>query len=209
MGKSSVFNRLLEQERAIVTDIPGTTRDLVSETASIEGIPVKLVDTAGIREGHGLVETLGIERSFQAIADADLTLVVIDLSAPLDAADLEIVERITGPPDDGSGWATSRTCRNRAIEQRIPAHVGVDRRRRGGTAARNHSRSRSRGHPRARDWIHHQRPPRAVIERSAGVFGEGQGRGPAQIPHEMLLLDLYAALRPLDAMTGATTAMTS
>jgi hypothetical protein len=68
VGKSSLFNRLLEQDRAIVTDIPGTTRDLVSETASIGGIPVKLVDTAGIREGTELVESLGIERSWQAMA---------------------------------------------------------------------------------------------------------------------------------------------
>src|SRR5579859_4739818 len=82
VGKSSLFNRLLEQDRAIVTDIPGTTRDLVSETAAIGGIPVKFVDTAGIRESHEVVETLGIERSYQAMADADLTLVVADLSQP-------------------------------------------------------------------------------------------------------------------------------
>ena len=59
VGKSSLFNRLLEQDRAIVTDIPGTTRDLVSEVAAIDGIPVKFVDTAGIRAGQDLVETLG------------------------------------------------------------------------------------------------------------------------------------------------------
>src|SRR5579883_721778 len=81
VGKSSLFNRLLEQDRAIVTDIPGTTRDLVSEATSLDGIPVKLVDTAGIRHGQDLVETLGIERSYQAIADADLTLLVLDVSA--------------------------------------------------------------------------------------------------------------------------------
>ncbi len=73
---------MLEQDRAIVTDIPGTTRDLVSETASIGGIPVKLYDTAGIRDGAELVESLGIERSYQAMADADLTLVVVDLPQP-------------------------------------------------------------------------------------------------------------------------------
>ena len=83
VGKSSLFNRLLEQDRAIVTDIPGTTRDLVSETTSLEGIPVKLVDTAGIREAQDLVETLGIERSYQAMADADLTLLVLDASTDL------------------------------------------------------------------------------------------------------------------------------
>src|ERR1035441_4335677 len=79
VGKSSLFNRLLEQDRAIVTETPGTTRDLVSETASIGGIPVRLCDTAGIRQTAERVESLGIERSYQAMADADLTLVVLDL----------------------------------------------------------------------------------------------------------------------------------
>ncbi len=81
MGKSSLFNRLVEQDRAIVTEIPGTTRDTISETASLHGIPVRFVDTAGIRAGEDRVEQLGIERSYQAMADADLTLVVIDASA--------------------------------------------------------------------------------------------------------------------------------
>jgi len=83
VGKSSLFNRLLEQDRAIVTDIPGTTRDLVSETASLDGIPVKFVDTAGIHQGQDVVENLGIERSYRAMADADLTLVVVDASTAL------------------------------------------------------------------------------------------------------------------------------
>jgi tRNA modification GTPase len=61
-----------------VTDIPGTTRDLVSETAAFSGIPVTLVDTAGIRDTSEVIEKLGIEKSFQAIADADATIVVID-----------------------------------------------------------------------------------------------------------------------------------
>src|SRR5262249_11462092 len=87
------FNRLLEQDRAIVTDIPGTTRDLVSETASIGGIPVKLYDTAGIREASELVESLGIERSLQAMADAGLTLGLVGLSQPADAADRELIGR--------------------------------------------------------------------------------------------------------------------
>src|SRR6185369_5695831 len=93
VGKSSLFNRLLEQDRAIVTDIAGTTRDLVSEVAAIHGIPVKLVDTAGIRDSVERVESLGIERSFQAMADADLTIVVIDRSAPLDPPDRNLIAR--------------------------------------------------------------------------------------------------------------------
>src|SRR5580692_8032059 len=93
VGKSSLFNCLLEQDRAIVTDIPGTTRDLVSETASIGGIPVKLYDTAGIRAGSELVESLGIERTLQAIADMDLTLVVVDLPEGITAEDRELIAR--------------------------------------------------------------------------------------------------------------------
>ncbi len=80
VGKSSLFNRLLEQDRAIVTDIPGTARDLVSEVAQAGWVPIGLVDTAGIRTGQDLVENLGIARSYQAMADADFTLVVVDHS---------------------------------------------------------------------------------------------------------------------------------
>ena len=93
VGKSSLFNCLLEQDRAIVTDIPGTTRDLVSETAAIGGIPVKLYDTAGIRVGSELVESLGIERTLQAMADVDLTLVVVDLSQGITPEDRELIAR--------------------------------------------------------------------------------------------------------------------
>ena len=95
-GKSSLFNRLLDQDRAIVTEIPGTTRDLVSETASLGGIPIKFVDTAGIRAGGDTVEALGIERSYQAIADADLTLVVVDLSRADDPRVDALIERAAG-----------------------------------------------------------------------------------------------------------------
>ena len=96
VGKSSLFNRLLEQDRAIVTEIPGTTRDVVSETASLGGIPVKLLDTAGIRLGQDVVESLGIERSYQAMADADLTLIVVDASQALSKEDEALIERARG-----------------------------------------------------------------------------------------------------------------
>src|SRR5581483_4133560 len=94
VGKSSLFNRLLEQERAIVTEIPGTTRDTVSEATSLEGIPVKLVDTAGIREASDVVESLGVERSYQAMADADLTLIVLDRPAGLTEPDRLLLEKL-------------------------------------------------------------------------------------------------------------------
>jgi tRNA modification GTPase len=78
VGKSSLFNCLVEHERAIVTATPGTTRDLISETVAIGGIPVKLVDTAGIRQALDEAESIGIRKSLEALADADLVLVVVD-----------------------------------------------------------------------------------------------------------------------------------
>src|SRR5436305_5497490 len=82
VGKSSLFNRLVERERAIVTATPGTTRDLVSETVAIGGIPIKLVDTAGIRRALDEAEGIGIQKSMEALADADMVIIVLDASQP-------------------------------------------------------------------------------------------------------------------------------
>ncbi len=98
VGKSSVFNALLHEERSIVTEIPGTTRDLVSETAQIEGIPVRLMDTAGIREANDRVEQLGIDRSVEALGDADQVLFIVDGSEPWTTLDQQILLRLEGRP---------------------------------------------------------------------------------------------------------------
>ncbi len=90
VGKSSLLNALLRTNRAIVTDIPGTTRDTVEETLNLRGVPLVLIDTAGITHSENVVERIGIERSRAAIAQADLVLFVVDGSAPPTAADLEI-----------------------------------------------------------------------------------------------------------------------
>jgi tRNA modification GTPase len=90
VGKSSVFNALLAQDRSIVTEAPGTTRDLVSEYASISGIPVRLMDTAGIRKSDDRIERLGIGRSRQAIADSDAVLLVVDSSFPQSKEDIDL-----------------------------------------------------------------------------------------------------------------------
>src|ERR1700731_4774612 len=87
VGKSSLFNRLVETDRAIVTSAPGTTRDLVTETVALGGIPVKLVDTAGIRQSFDEAESIGIGKSMEALADADLVLVVLDSSQPVEEED--------------------------------------------------------------------------------------------------------------------------
>jgi tRNA modification GTPase len=98
VGKSSIFNSLLSSERAIVTDVPGTTRDSLSEMISLEGVPVLLVDTAGVRETSDQIEYLGVERTRRAIADADLTVVVLDGSEPLTTEDSEVLEEVADLP---------------------------------------------------------------------------------------------------------------
>ncbi len=92
VGKSSLLNALLRVQRAIVTPIPGTTRDTLEETANLDGIPVVLIDTAGIHESHDPVEQLGVERSRHALAGADLALLVLDATVPPGPADRVIAE---------------------------------------------------------------------------------------------------------------------
>ena len=94
VGKSSLLNTLLKKDRAIVTDLPGTTRDIIEEGLNIDGIPVRIMDTAGIREAHDLAEAEGIRRSLAAIEGADIILAVYDASRVLDQADRQIVEKV-------------------------------------------------------------------------------------------------------------------
>src|ERR1700691_3749552 len=98
VGKSSLFNRLVERERAIVTSTPGTTRDLVSETVAIGGIPIQLIDTAGIRQALDEAESIGIRKSMEALADADLVLVVLDASQPATVEDDELLRQTQNRP---------------------------------------------------------------------------------------------------------------
>jgi tRNA modification GTPase len=90
VGKSSLLNFFLRENRAIVTEIPGTTRDTIEEQVSLNGIPVKLTDTAGIRESEDVVERLGIQRSKEAFNKADLLLFLVDSSQPLSDEDREL-----------------------------------------------------------------------------------------------------------------------
>jgi tRNA modification GTPase len=204
VGKSSLFNRLLEQDRAIVTDIPGTTRDTVSETAAIGGIPVRLVDTAGIRTGHDLVETLGIERSWQALADADLSLVIVDASEGLTDDDRALIERAKGihllvankidkeaAPDLPEDAIRVSALTGEGVED-LRAHIlravspdfGVEQEAGFITSIRHEH----------------------LLRESLDALNNTERAVQFGIPHEMVLLDLYAALTPIDAITGATTA---
>jgi len=94
VGKSSLMNRLARKNRSIVTDIPGTTRDIIEEYINIKGIPVKLVDTAGVRETADRIEQLGVERSVQAIAGADLAIVLVEAGTLITDEDEAILKKV-------------------------------------------------------------------------------------------------------------------
>ncbi|MBS1789834.1 MAG: tRNA uridine-5-carboxymethylaminomethyl(34) synthesis GTPase MnmE [Acidobacteria bacterium] len=91
VGKSSLFNSLLGRDRAIVTHLPGTTRDTLNESFSLNGIPVELIDTAGIREAENLVEKIGVERTKSAISEADFVIAVVEAGTPLPAEEKELI----------------------------------------------------------------------------------------------------------------------
>jgi tRNA modification GTPase len=204
-GKSSLFNRLLEQDRAIVTEIPGTTRDLVSETAEFAGIPVRLVDTAGIRQTGELIERLGIERSLEAMSDADITLVVFDGSIARDAEDDELRKRAfsqgraiaVANKSDLPGWEA------REGEMAVSAITGE-----GISEIRNAVMEKLGGSPEIQaetgliTAVRHEN----LLREAAGMLRKAEEAARAGAPHEMILLDLYCAMQALDQITGATTA---
>lgn len=98
VGKSSLLNRLVDADRAIVTDIPGTTRDIIEESITLAGVALRLSDTAGLREARDRVEELGVARSQERLAQADLVLYLVDGSAPLQAEDVRVLGELAGRP---------------------------------------------------------------------------------------------------------------
>ncbi len=208
VGKSSLFNRLVERESAIVTATPGTTRDLVTETVAIGGIPVKLVDTAGIRQALDEAESIGIRKSMEALADADLVLVVTDASQEPNEEDRELLRAVEqraaivvrnksdleanhhrSVPDGSLAISTSALTGSGISDLRagILRFIGGD----AGTQRESGLLTNVRHAGLIKDSL------QAIHAAEVAVTGK--------IPHEMLLMDLYNALRPLDQITGATT----
>jgi tRNA modification GTPase len=131
VGKSSLFNSLVESERAIVTDIPGTTRDTLSEAIDLDGIPVILTDTAGLRETSDGIETLGIERTRQAMSDSDLVLVVLDGSSGVGPSDDDLLDQTSSTrrlvlmnKSDLPTFKTSTRCINELHAINVSAKTG-------------------------------------------------------------------------------------
>ena len=220
VGKSSLFNCLLNEERAIVTPIPGTTRDLVAESANLGGIPLRFVDTAGIREALDEVEKIGVERTFSAIADSDLRLLVVDASGPWTEDDARLLEKLRPlgsllvalnksdlPPhhsfeeavkfvqgDRDAGATTPETVRTSAL-----TGEGIRELKENILALAAPTRDIGPEGEFITNLRHQQ-----LIKNSLAGLAKARQAAERQTPHEMLLLDLYDALRPLDLITGAT-----
>jgi tRNA modification GTPase len=212
VGKSSLFNRLVERERAIVTATPGTTRDLVSETVAIGGIPVRLVDTAGIRTAADEAESIGIQKSYEALAEADLVLVVLDASNLHPEEDAALQGRLENRcaifVQNKSDLVKAPHSNKTAPAAANPAQLRTSALTGEGIAelreailkqiAGDHGAQQESG---MLTNVRHQ----GLVCDSLAALDAAVGAVRNSIPHEMLLLDLYNALRPLDAMTGATT----
>jgi tRNA modification GTPase len=205
VGKSSLFNRLVERERAIVTATPGTTRDLVSETVSLGGIPLKLVDTAGLRAASDEAETIGIRKTHEALADADLVLVVLDAHEP-HADDAALIDKVAARPhvvvQNKIDLLATRNSKLETRNSSLPASALTGQ---GIAELRSEIlRKLSADAPETgflTNVRHH-----SLVRESLAALDAAHRSAESRVPHEMLLLDLYGALRPLDAITGATTA---
>jgi tRNA modification GTPase len=218
-GKSSLFNRLLDRERAIVTAQPGTTRDPISERLSLDGIPVELVDTAGLREvapgAEFEPERQGITRSRITIAEADMVLHVVDLAEFADAQRIEpldhpedraLAESLEGRPhllvlnklDLAGGIADAAFTRNKAVAISARTGQGLAELRAAILAPL------TRHMPSADSTVITNLRQHQALTATVQALERAAAATAGSLPHEMLLLDLYAALESLDALTGQT-----
>jgi tRNA modification GTPase len=209
-GKSSLFNRLLSSERAIVTDIPGTTRDSLSEVVNIEGIPVLLTDTAGMRESNDPIEHLGIERTRRAVADADLVVVVVDGSQPLGTDDEEIFAELVEAKHiialNKSDLETFGAARPNGLNRALD-HVPVSAKTAAGLAELQRAilRPFRAGNEHDEDFLITSARHFDLLRRAAEALRSSNDVLRHKSSEDLILVGLYDALHFLDEITGETT----
>ena len=209
-GKSSLFNSLLRHERAIVTDIAGTTRDTLTEVINVEGIPVMLTDTAGVREATNEVEGVGIERTKRAMADADLLIVVVDGTVELTDEDYSFLNSTA----DHKRVIAANKCDLASFEDRLSSDIVRE------TIVVNVSAKEELGLDNLRsamvgpfidtssngssvlitDARHHD-----LLLRSVAALESSRKSIDAGASEELVLVGLHNSLRFLDEITGETT----
>ncbi|MGH9597440.1 MAG: tRNA uridine-5-carboxymethylaminomethyl(34) synthesis GTPase MnmE [Edaphobacter sp.] len=203
VGKSSLFNRLVERDRAIVTSTPGTTRDLVTEHVSLEGIPVKLVDTAGLRDTKDEAESMGIAKTREAIAEADIVLFVLDATAPIHDEDEAAIASISSRPFlialNKKDLATSTYSKHKVQTTSALTGVGIPELRAAILSVL------TKEAPNTETALLTNLRQQQAVSTAVRALKRAQQAAPATIPHEMILLDLYEALQAIDSLTGVTT----
>ena len=215
-GKSSLFNRLVERDRAIVTATPGTTRDLVTERISLDGIPLELVDTAGLRETFEEVEQLGIARSREALADAAIVLVVLDATQPLNEEERGLLADVHGRAalvainktdlaESGTGKGVLETDQSAAAQLEVPTVPTSALNGDGITLLREKIVQLATGGAAAEPGLLTNLRQQQAIIAARTALEDSRRANDSGIPHEMILIDLYRALWALDSLTGQTT----
>ncbi|MBV9927761.1 MAG: tRNA uridine-5-carboxymethylaminomethyl(34) synthesis GTPase MnmE [Acidobacteria bacterium] len=210
VGKSSLFNKLLSSDRAIVTEIPGTTRDTISEVINMEGIPVLITDTAGVRTSPDKIEQLGIERTRRAIADADLIVVVLDGSQPLVDEDLEIIREASNNhcvlAFNKSDLESFRSSNAQEVADNLPL-VSVSARTGEGLDAlcSNIIKPFTAGYLDESSFVITNARHYDLLRRTSESLQAAQELIQENVSEELILANLYEALRFLGEITGETT----
>jgi tRNA modification GTPase len=205
VGKSSLFNRLVAADRAIVTSVPGTTRDVLTETVNMDGVPLRFADTAGVRHTVDHVESIGVGRAFETLADADLALVVLDGSAALDDDDRRVLEKTAERPHV---VVINKADLPQAIDTRVlngAPRVSVSAITGSGLEdLRQSLRSFLLEHKTdlSDDLVLTSARQHEAVGRAAEALAAAVGALQREVPHEMVLLDLYRALSAMSELTG-------
>ncbi len=206
VGKSSLLNALLRQNRAIVTEVPGTTRDVLEEYINIEGVPLRILDTAGIRHSHDVVEQEGVRRALEVVESADIVLVVLDGSQPISTEDQRVLDAVIGKnaiavinksdlprkldPVTNSMTQVTVSCRTGAGLQDL-RQVIADKVKRGTVASREHA------------WAVNQRH-RTALEQTRESLRRALVTSTSGLSPEFIAVDLRGALESLELIIGAT-----
>ncbi len=206
VGKSSLLNALLKQDRAIVTEIPGTTRDVLEEYLNIAGVPLRILDTAGIRHSRDVVEQEGVRRSLAAIASADIVLIVFDGSEPLTAEDRRVLDEARGKATIG---VINKSDLPRTLEKldRPDVQIGLSCRTGAGLDRLRQSISdmmkQGAMPPREHAWAVNQRHKMALEQAREGLEKALESIT-SNLSPEFTAVDLRDALDRLGLIIGAT-----
>ncbi len=212
VGKSSLLNSILQDDRAIVTSIPGTTRDIITETINVKGVPVNIIDTAGIGTTTDQIEKIGIHKTLSLIDNADILILVLDGSKELDTFDRSILEKL---PDKKTIAAINKTDLSHALTEDNIGTVhgfcsiisisalynrGIDQLK---TAI--HENIISSDYDLANDLLISNIRHKNLLEKTAGSLLMVKKALQELMPHELIAVDLQTSLNALGEITGETT----